>query len=54
VSSRPPQHHGRVRLDDPEGEALLEVEADRPGVVVAVADGEILTAVDDEVPASLL
>lgn len=39
------QREGRVRLHDAEGEALLQIEMDGVGVVVAVADGHVLSDV---------
>src|SRR5579863_4851448 len=45
------QLHGRVGLEDPEAEALFEVERHDLGVVRGVADGDVLARLEDEVPA---
>src|SRR3954447_25473377 len=42
----------RLRRRDPEAEALLEVEVDVVGVVVVVADREVLPGLEQEVPAA--
>ena len=46
------QSHRCVRLEHPEAEALLDVQPHDVGIVVQVADGEILAAVEDEVAAT--
>ena len=45
------QRHGGVGLEDPEAEALLEVERHGFGVVRRVADRDVLSGLEDEVPA---
>src|SRR5580692_1644399 len=44
--------HGGVRLDHPEAEALLDVEPDDVGVVIEIADGEVLPTIELEVTAA--
>src|SRR5215207_3173524 len=43
---------GRLRRRDAEAEALLEVEVDEVGVVMVVADREVLAGLEQEVAAA--
>ena len=51
-STRRLEEAGRLRRGDAEGEALLEVEVDELGVVVVVADREVLAGLEQEVAAA--
>src|ERR1700677_615982 len=44
--------HRGIGLEDPEAEALFEVEPRHVGVVVEISDGQILAGVEDEVAAA--
>jgi hypothetical protein len=41
--------HGGVGLEDPEVEALFDVETNDVDIVIRVADGQVLSGLEDEV-----
>src|SRR5580692_103304 len=43
---------GRIGFEDPEAEALLDVEPHDIGVMVEIADGQVLPTIELEIPTS--